>query len=134
MSAYVTVQTQFKDQECLVKALEEMGYPVEVSAEGTALYGYHGDKRAQKAHVVVRRQHVGSASNDLGWERLEDGSFRQHVSQFDQGATFPKTTQDRLKQLYARGVLVKTARSKGYQVAEEKAEGGKIRLKLRNWN
>ena len=85
MSAYITLATPMTDQECLLDALEELGFgsdKVEVHPEGTALVGYEGRRRRQQAHIVIRRQYVGSASNDIGFERTATG-FRAHVSGYD---------------------------------------------------
>jgi hypothetical protein len=84
MSAYVSLGTPMTDQDCLVAALGDMGIrKVEVHATPVPLVGYKGDKRIQHAHVVIRRKHVGFASNDIGFERSPMG-FRAHVSEFDQ--------------------------------------------------
>ena len=85
MSAYITLTTPMTDQGCLLDALAELGFgadKVEVHEEATALVGYRGRRRTQQAHVVVRRQHVGTASNDIGFERTPTG-FRAHVSGYD---------------------------------------------------
>jgi hypothetical protein len=39
---------------------------MEVHDEAVPLYGYQGDVRAQTAHIVIRRQHVGTAANGDG--------------------------------------------------------------------
>ena len=86
MSRYNTVATEFKDEECLVQALHDVGYAdVEVHAMPTNLYGYHADMRQQKAHIIVRRKHISQSANDLGFLRNTDGSYSQIVSDFDQG-------------------------------------------------
>lgn len=133
-SAYVSVETEFRDGACLAAALREMGYVVEEHAEAQALVGYHGDKRAERAHVIVRRAHVGASANDLGWERMADGSYRSHVSRYDGSATFPAARQTELKRRYAKALVVKTAKAKGYAVASEKAEGGKVKIVLRRFS
>jgi hypothetical protein len=62
MSAFHTVRTLYKDPECLIAALAEMGYTeVEVHEVAQHLYGYHGDKRNETANIIVRRKFVGSA-------------------------------------------------------------------------
>ena len=87
MSMYCEVKTQFKDQEALVEALMETGKwradQIEVYIYPKHLFGYHGDERPQVAHVIVRRAHVGRSSNDIGFERLPDGTFQAHISKFD---------------------------------------------------
>ena len=66
----------------------ECGFPqaqIEVHDQPVALYGYQGDVRPQKAHIVIRRQHVGSGANDVGWERQADGTYRARISEFGAG-------------------------------------------------
>jgi hypothetical protein len=63
MSHFVECQTEFRDRAALVAALVECGFPesqIEVHEQAVPLYGYRGDVRPQNAHVVIRRQHVGS--------------------------------------------------------------------------
>ena len=77
MSHFVECQTEFRDPQALVAAQVECGFEqsqIEVFQEPVPLYGYKGDIRPQKAHIVVRRQHVGQAANDVGWERQADGT------------------------------------------------------------
>ena len=87
MSAYLTLPTPLLDQDALVAALEDLGVArasIEVHADAVPLVGYEGVARGERAHVVVRRQHVGASSNDIGFERTATG-FRAHVSDFDRG-------------------------------------------------
>ena len=86
MSEYGSIQTKFKDRQCLVEALMEMGWTkeeIEVHDEAQHLYGYQGDKRSQKANIIIRRKHVGSASNDLGFEKQKDGTYKAVISEYD---------------------------------------------------
>jgi hypothetical protein len=87
MSHFVNIVTQIKDVQALVRALERMGFKGQVECHDKAqnLYGYHNDVRKETAHVIIRRKYVGSASNDIGFERTKDGLFVAHISEFDQG-------------------------------------------------
>ncbi len=88
MSHFVECQTEFRDPVASVAALVECGFPedqIEVHDQPVALYGYQGDVRPQKAHIVIRRQHVGSGANDVGWERQADGTYRARISEFGAG-------------------------------------------------
>src|SRR5210317_670333 len=79
MSHFVECRTEFRDPQALIAALIECGFAadqIEVHAEAVPLYGYQGDTREQRAHVVIRRQHVGSGANDVGWQRQPDGTYR----------------------------------------------------------
>lgn len=75
--------TAFKDRECLLNALSECGYATVEEGEALSLYGYRGDKRAETAQIVVRRKFIGSASNDLGFQKTEAG-YVAVISEYDQ--------------------------------------------------
>lgn len=87
MSHYVDIITEIYDIKALVRALERVGFKgrVEVHKTAQCLYGYMGDLRNQKAHVIIRRKYVGSSANDIGFERMSDGRFKAHISEYDQG-------------------------------------------------
>ncbi len=98
MSAYVTVPLPMTSLESLLDALEEVGIPrhvVQVHAEARPLVGYEGRPRPQRAHVVVPRSFLGSASNDLGFLRTEHG-YLLRVSGYD-GPRFGRAWQQKLR-------------------------------------
>lgn len=76
-------ETAFKDRETLLKALAECGYETVEEGEALSLYGYQGDKRPETAQIVVRRKYIGSASNDLGFQKTDAG-FVPVISEYDQ--------------------------------------------------
>lgn len=132
MSHYTTLRTQLTDADALVAALADLGYPeVEVHDEAQPLRGYLGDLRAQRAHVIVRRRHVGRESNDLGFERRADGRFVASISDHDR----PRHGEDWLRRLTARHAYHATKATLGAQgfdlVEEETDRTGTVRLVLR---
>ena len=130
MSEYRSQTTTFKDRECLIEALVTMGYArehIEVHETAQRLYGYHGDLREQKANVIVRRQHVGSAANDIGWEKLSDGTYKQHISDFDSGKHNAKWLAG-LKTNYSEKNLIKTAKKQGFKYLGKKVVAGKVQI------
>ena len=134
MSHYSEVMIELTDEGCLVAALCRLGFKdkVEVHGEAQALYGYQGDVRSQKAHVIVRRTHVGPAANDLGFERQVDGRFRVWVSDYDQKYNkYDDAWMGRLKQAYGVEKARAEARKRGYRVSEQKLDDGRVRLVLR---
>lgn len=131
MSAYTEIETQFKDLEALKLALQDLKYVFE-EGKNLTMYGYQGDKRRQTAEIVIRRQHVGAASNDIGFALQDDGSYKMIVSEYDQETNFDEKIQNKLRQRYSYHAVVKQAKTKGYQVSESK-EKGKIKLVLRRW-
>lgn len=86
MSAYIRFATPMIDRECLLDALADMGFPsstVEVHEVPEQLVGFEGTPRNSLAEVVIRRNHVGLASNDIGFLRTPTG-FTAIVSKYDQ--------------------------------------------------
>ena len=130
MSAYHTQKTCYKDKDCLIEALGEMGYKnVEVHEVAQHLYGYHGDKRAQTANIIVRRRYVDSAANDLGFVKQEDGTYSAIVSDYDSGK---HNTQwmTKLKIAYTERVDMKTARKNGLHFLGKKIVNGRTQLQF----
>ena len=132
MSKYNEIKTEYRDAECLVEALHDVGYAdVEVHAVPTNLYGYHDDMRQQKAHIIVRRKHIGYAANDLGFLRNADGSYSQIVSDFDQGKHDAKWNA-KLKAAYGERGAMKVARKKGFHFLGKTVVNGKTQLKFQD--
>jgi len=93
VSRFVVGEIVYADLDCLVETLEEVfgkGH-VERSVDGTnklVAHGFEGDARTKeigRVAVVVRRQWVGAASNDIAVRQEADGTYRLLVSQYDQG-------------------------------------------------
>ena len=85
MSAYITLMTPLMDRECLLAALADLGFgsnKVEVHEEPVNLVGYEASNRTQVANIVIRRQHVGAASNDIGFLATATG-YQAFISDFD---------------------------------------------------
>lgn len=109
MSAFVTCKVTFQDKETILTALGELGYnDTETHTEAVPLHGYQGDSRAQRAHVIVRREHIAAGSNDLGFEQQADGSYRMHISSFDtKGGISHKHGQRDFRHTFAQVYAVK---------------------------
>lgn len=159
MSAYIALATPMTDQDCLLGALSDLGFnqsKIEVHDTPTNLVGYRGGRRSQLANIVIRRQHVGSASNDVGFLATATG-YQAYVSGYD-NPRFGPTWLSKLNECYQqrwgekqerlaaeererleaeRRLLVeaqrqavhKRAKKMGYRV-KETIEGEKIRLVL----
>ncbi|MEV6179648.1 DUF1257 domain-containing protein [Streptomyces sp. NPDC052016] len=132
MSHYTRVRTSLHDQETLVRALKRLGFEeVESHAQPQPLYGYQGDRRSQRAEVIVRRRHVGSASNDIGFARADDGGFQAIISDYDR-RRFDAAWLRRLTRSYGHESALSFAEENGYEVlAEETDKAGDIHLTLR---
>jgi hypothetical protein len=141
MSHFVECQTQFRDPQAPIAALVDCGFErsvIEVHEQAVPLIGYQGDARSQNAHIVIRRQHVGSGANDVGWEKQPDGTYTAWISEFDSGvgayanrresARFNRVMQDRIKQEYAYQVIHRQQRALGRSVQRHRLPGGEIEV------
>ena len=137
MSTYRKSTTNCKDRECLIDALVEMGYArenIEVHDIAQQLYDYHGkatrytDNAGDKANVIVRRQFVGSAANDLGFKlNSQTGTYDAIISQFDSGKHNAKWLSG-LKTNYSEKNLIKTCKKQGFKYLGKKTVNGKVQL------
>lgn len=134
MSHFTCIQTQIKHQDALVKALADVGFKtVEVHETAQHLYGYQGDVRPQTAEVIIRRQHIGSASNDIGFKRQADGHFEAIISDYDR-PTYSQQWLNGLTQRYGYHALMATAPEQGFSIEEEETlEDGTIRVVVARW-
>lgn len=131
MSEYIVLQLQMNDDDCIVKALQELGYPAEVHDSPQNLVGWHGDKRKQKANIIVRRKDVGSASNDVGFLRKSDGSYEMIISEFDKHASHSKKFTQDLLQLYGKHKTLKQAAQMGYMVRSQSVDNdGRLKIRI----
>ena len=133
MSHYVECKPGFKDREALIEALVAVGFgrdQIEVHEQAAPLFGYRGDERPQRAHIVIRREHVGQAANDVGWERLPDGTYRAWISEYDARHRFDPALQNRIKQEYAVAAVTRQARVVGRTVDRRQREDGAIVLRI----
>jgi len=134
MSKYVEMSTALTDERYLVEALRELGYKPEVCREGKALVGYMGDERAERAQIIIRRRHLDSASNDIGFARDGSGVYGAIISEYDRGIGFDDAWIGLLSQTYKERQTMAVAKSKGYrflgrQVVETPA-GKKVQLRF----
>ncbi len=114
MSAYAEFETIMREQRFLVEGLTAIGYSVEVSTEGAPLFGYHGDERPERAHVIIRRTQLDSASNDIGFARVADGRFRAILSDYDRHIGYDDKWLGSVQQSYKERQTMAVAQSKGY--------------------
>lgn len=132
MSAYTTLKTHMVSVEHILQALKDMGFEiVEAYDRPQALIGYEGLARKQKAEIIIRKKHVGFASNDIGFRKNTDGRYEAIISEFDR-ETYNKKWLDQLNQRYAYHVAREKMTEKGFDLIQETVdENNSIRLTLR---
>ena len=134
MSKYVELRTSVTDERYLVEALRELGYEPEVCREGRALVGYLGDKRAERAQIIIPREQLDAASNEIGFSPDGNGVYQAMVSEYDRGIGFDDVWLARLVQVYKERQTMAIAKAKGYvfkgREVIDTAQGKKIQLRF----
>ena len=130
MSKYLAFQEYaLKDRRLLLAALAALGYAEVEEGEALPLYGYEGDRRTETAEIVVRRKHLGSASNDLGFARTPAG-YVPIVSEYDQRVLHGGQLLVKLRTAYSEHV-VEEVRRRLHGTARRTVEGGVVRVTVR---
>lgn len=130
MSKYLTfTDVVFKNEALLVAALGDLGYKEVECGEALPLYGYQGDERTERAQLVVRRKHVGVASNDLGFARTEQG-FTPIISEYDQRALHNGAFIAHLRTAYNERVVTEMQRRLRGTLRREQ-QGKLVKMKIR---
>jgi len=109
------------DREALLAALQAMGYQgkIEIHERPVVLVGYDGaprelDGRAVTAEIVIRRQHLWAAANDIGFARQSDGTYLAYISEYDRRVQ--PTWHTRVLQEYGGAKAAKELRRQGWKV------------------
>lgn len=119
----------FKDRRLLLAALADVGYPEVEEGDRLPLFGYRGDRRTETAEIVVRRSHLGSASNDLGFTRTPQG-YVPIVSEYDQQALHGGQLLVRLRTAYSEQVVEEVKR-RLHGTTHRTVDGSLIKIKVR---
>jgi len=134
VSKYVELRTSLTDERYLVEALRELGYEPEVCREGRPLVGYVGDERAERAHIIIPRGQLDSASNEIGFARDNSGLYQAIVSEYDRGIGFDDAWLGRVVQVYKERQTMAVAKAKGYVFKGKEVihtpQGKKIQLRF----
>jgi hypothetical protein len=130
MSKYIYFdEIVFASRELLLAALRELGYAQVEEGESLPLYGYQGDRRPETAALVVRRQHLGRTSNDLGFARTADG-FVPIISEYDQQHLLGGRLLVKLRTTYSENV-VEAVRARLRGSIRRTVEDGLVRIQVR---
>jgi len=119
----------FVDRQLLLAALADLGHTEVEEGKALALYGYQGDRRPETAELVVRRQHLGSVSNDLGFRQTDRG-YVPVISEYDQRVLLGGRFLPRLRTAYAEHV-VETVRKRLRGSVHRATEASVIKLRVR---
>ncbi len=130
MSKYLTFPDMvLKDRRLLLAALAELGYTEIEEGEALPLHGYRGDRRPETAEIVIRRQHVGSLSNDIGFTCTPQG-YVPVVSEYDQRAVHGGQFLVKLRTAYSERVI-EEVRRRLHGTAQRQVEGSLVKIRVR---
>jgi hypothetical protein len=118
-----------KDRRLLLAALADLGYTDVEEGEALPLYGYQGDRRPETAEIVVRRRHLGSASNDVGFARTPAG-YVPIVSDYDQRTLHGGRFLVELRTAYSERVI-EEVRRRLHGTARRTVEGSVVKVTVR---
>ncbi|MCC6175634.1 MAG: DUF1257 domain-containing protein [Chloroflexi bacterium] len=119
----------FKERRLLLAALAEIGFAEVDEGDQLPLYGYQGDRRPETAEIIVRRQLIGAASNDLGFARTPDG-YVPIVSEYDERTLLAGHFLPRLRTAYSEAV-VEEVRRRLHGTSHRAVEGGVVKIRVR---
>jgi hypothetical protein len=130
MSKYIYFdEIVFASRELLLASLRNLGYAHVEEGESLPLYGYQGDRRPETAALVVRRQHLGRVSNDVGFARTADG-YVPIISEYDQQHLLGGQLLVKLRTAYSENV-VEAIRVRLRGSVRRTVEDGLVRIQVR---
>jgi hypothetical protein len=130
MSKYLAIPAvTFREPRLLLAALASLGYTDVEQGEALRLFGYQGDHRSETAEIVVRRRHLGRASNDLGFTRTPAGLIPV-ISEYDQRTLHGGQFLVQLRTAYSEQV-VEEVRRRLLGTARRTVEGGVVTIRVR---
>ena len=103
MSEYRRYECEFiADKKILLAGLDRLGLKYETHEDAVPLIGFQGDRRKEKAEIVIRRESLDASftnsSNDIGFHFNEkSGAFEMIISEYDQR----RGLKERILQAYA---------------------------------
>ena len=116
MSAYKKINCNIVDKNCLLKALEVLGFTPAEFELPVNLKGYKNDTREEVANIIVFKEQLNSftgASNDLGFLWVEEeNKYEMICSEYD--TKFK--VDERVIQAYAKVVLEEALEKQGFKI------------------
>jgi hypothetical protein len=125
MSKYKKFDWNCTNRASLLLAIQATNLPFEQAADNSiSLYRYALRDQEQHASLVIRKENLASAYNDLGFALQPDGSYTAVVGDYGKGAA----VLNQIKQEYTLQEATRVARANGYTVTRHASPGGVIDL------
>lgn len=131
MSHNLDIKTQITDKVALCRALERMGFKnrYEVHDKAQTLNNWRGYAQDVRAEIIIRKRELSPISNDFGFSKQEDGSYKIIV---DTG--YIKNQPDwtnRLTTYYGVEKMKLECESRGQKYYEDTDEKNRPRLRIK---
>jgi hypothetical protein len=130
MSEYHLVDIKFKDENILIKSLQDSGYKPVIHQEGVQLNNNYS-KSKPTAHIVVPRNQF-EGYGDIGFERNKKG-FIMHADDYDWGKNGQKFKLNKVKIAYTENKIKKyvSGTSKCNISSRKENAKGQVEIQLR---
>lgn len=137
MSHFTSLELEITDRDSLIAGLQALGFKdIEVHANGALMNTYWKSmNKPTSANVIVRcpNNYGGIGRSDIGFA-LVDGKYQMICDEYElrKGATWcsQKDFTTAVKIEYGVAVATKAAIAKGMQVTRERANDGRVQLKM----
>ena len=134
------IKSKMTRPSAIIKALQKMGFKEhQIEHFGDKkehIKGYQKDWRNQQVNIRIKgsgwgndQNYVGGCSNDIGFEKLSDGSYAFHVSDYDV-SQYGKNWQDKFMTLYGKSVVEEVCQEQNFFISDEHTEGDEIVMRL----
>ena len=132
MSHFTVVEIEATDASCLIDALDALGYKGKIEVHDRPSYPMRVTGRPRlldgqevRAEIVIRRQHLWEAANDIGFARQPDGRYVAYISEYDRSVR--PTWHTEVVKEYGAAKAAKELRAQGWKV-EIARDQGQVRV------
>ena len=115
--------------DALAEFLKIKREDIELHNTPQSLYDYVNKQRPETAHIIVRKEHVGNSSNDMGFRRNQEGTYTMIVDEYSlRHKGYGKDWIKKLKALYTEKVVKKVLEKQGYSITKTVLPNNQIKL------
>jgi len=129
MSHLVETTTNFTKEEYITGALKKMGISsFQVYSEKTNIADYYGKTSNKKANIVVKKGSARGIHSDVGFEKMENGTYKVHHDGMDSHQFMEKLTQS-----YSQVAVEEVLENQGFSLNSTEVIGGNQQLIFNRW-
>jgi hypothetical protein len=139
LSHYSLLKTKLSRESCIVKALEQMGFKKHMienfGNKQENLRMWNGTNGKEKANIRIKgngwggTNYVGGLRNDIGFEKVADGSYDFHC---DMSGEYNQAWVDKFTRIYSKEVVKEICQEQNFFISEETEDGEELVMKLQS--